>query len=239
MDFSPELVGNVVAALVTMIGFSFLYRENRLYRVVEHIIVGMALGVGLVIVVSTVRGVGFVPLWGGRYEYIVPILLGVLLFAGFSKRYAHLRRLSNAVLAGIGSGLVLRGIVGAQIIGQIVGMAPMIGKDLSSSFSGIVMFTGTVSCLLYFIFTRPKAGIAASASRSIDRTLKIGRGFIMVALGANFGSYVLSTSTFIVDRVQFLLLTRPLEYVVVPGFVIAVFLIWRDSRKARQSKRVQ
>ena len=232
----PVLLGNIVGALVTIMGFSFLYRQNMFYRIMEHIFVGIALGYSLSIAAGNIERIGLTPLAKGSYDLVIPIFLGILLFAGLSKRHSRVRAISTAVLAGIGTGLVLRGIVGGQIIGQIVGLAALTRGDLRTVFGGAVVFVATFTTLTYFLFTRPTGGIMAAIQRPLGRINQIGRYFIMVGLGATLGSTVLSNSSFIVERIQFLLLTRSLEYVVFPAVVISAILIWRDIGQTRKKK---
>ena len=77
----PELVGNTLAGLLTLAIFSFLYKDNVVYKFAEHLFVGLAAGYYVAFQYRTV----FQPnLWdrlvAGDIVSFIPLALAILLF---------------------------------------------------------------------------------------------------------------------------------------------------------------
>ena len=73
--------------------FSFVYKENAIYRLFEHIYVGAAAGYTIVVNYGNIVDRGIVPLFQqGKYNLVIPLVIGLLLYARFFKNIAWLSR---------------------------------------------------------------------------------------------------------------------------------------------------
>ena len=69
---------------------------------------------------------------------------------------------------------------------------------LPTSLNDLIFIAGVLVTLSYFIFT---FGVERKANTVLSR---VGRGFMMLAFGAQFGSYVMTRASELIGRVHFL-----------------------------------
>jgi hypothetical protein len=188
-------VGTWLGALLTLAVFSFLYRENPLFRIAEHVLIGVAAGYALVTYwESALLPLLFQPLFReGQLLLLGPLALGLLLFLRFVPRWAWLGRISLAFVLGAVSGAAIPAYTQAQIIKQVQStMLPL------TSLGHVVVVAGVCCVLLYFFFSRQREGVLGGVSR-------VGMVFLMVFFGATFGYTVMSRISLLIGRMQFLL----------------------------------
>jgi len=190
-----ETLGVWVAAIGTLAMMSFAWRENPFYRAFEHIYIGISAGHATVMGWNNLESSLVEPLTSGsNYFVIIPLILGLLLYARFFRGYNWVSRYPMAVLVGIGTGLTIRGTIGSQLVQQI--QATMIPLN---SIDNIIMVVGTVTTLMFFYFTITRENKVVRISGSI------GKYVMMIAFGASFGNSVMSRMSMMIGRVQFLL----------------------------------
>ena len=90
-----EAALTTVTALFTLAIFSFLYRDNPVYRVAEHVFAGLSAGyyAGLIFQSVLVQQL-WVPLAGGNLWLLFPGALGVLTFARLFPKWSWLSRVA-------------------------------------------------------------------------------------------------------------------------------------------------
>jgi hypothetical protein len=220
-----DSIGIIVAAGLTLIMYSFLYRDNPLFKIAENLYVGISLGYATVMGWrEALRPEVFDPLFRAPTETVlydtllhrsVPIILGILLVTRLSRKYGWLSRYSFGTLIGWGSGMGIAITTHTFILKQLetaigpfqgAGQHPAVATfswawmtvvALPILLAGIVMI-GTVAVLWYFFFSveHKRAGGALS---------KLGILFLMVSFGASFGYTVMGRVSLLIGRVQFLL----------------------------------
>ena len=98
-----DLAGTLVAIVLTLFVFSYLLGDNVLFRLAEHIFIGVAVGYAVVMAFHSVLGPKLLtPLvqflgagnWGGVVLLAVPLILGLLLLTKPFKRLSWLGSLS-------------------------------------------------------------------------------------------------------------------------------------------------
>ena len=189
-----QTIGTWIAALGTLGLMSFAIKENPFYRVVEHVYVGVAAAHSLVMGWESLNTTAFTPITQGEYWKIIPLIIGILLFARFFKGQMWLSRYPLAILVGIGTGLTIKGTISAQIIDQVqASIKPL------NTLNNLIIFVGLLSVLMFFYFTRKNTNKLFNASS------KIGRYIMMIAFGALFGNAVMGRMSLMIGRVQFLL----------------------------------
>lgn len=179
-----------VSSILTIIGFSYLFKENEFYRAVEHLYVGVAAGYTVVMGYTNVVNKVWGPLTKkGQYTVLIPAALGFLLFMPYiSKSLGWLRRLPVAVIVAIGAALSLRTAIVEQFIGQLrAGIVPL------NSINNVIITLGTAVTLCYFIFTvKPNPVLKAGVEG--------GKWVIMVTLGAAFGAGIMGRISLLIGR---------------------------------------
>jgi len=183
-------------AFFTLAIYSFLYRDNPVFKFAEHVFAGLSAGyyIGLIFQ-SVIKQQVWIPLTqDGRILVIVPAILGILMFARFIPRLGWLTRVPLAFAIGSTAGIMfiqqLHGIILPQVSRTLLPL---------DSVSNILIVVGVLCTLIYFYFSKPHTG-------PLGWVASAGIGFIMVAFGAHFGYTVMARVSLLIGRIQFLLL---------------------------------
>jgi hypothetical protein len=191
-----------LAAIATLAIYSILYRENVVFRLAEHIFIGLATGYGFYIVITQV----LIPKWWtpmvgeGRWYWMFAFLMGTMFYSVYSKRFTWMNRIAVGVWMGLSAGL--------GIVGFITGIAPQLQasfKPLWSTtapyvqFNNLVFFITIVTVMSYFFFSFEQRNPVVKGSA------RLGRWLLMVAFGAIFGNTVMARMSLLIERLQFLL----------------------------------
>jgi hypothetical protein len=195
-----------VGAILTILVWTFLYKDNDLYVFAEYTYVGVSVGYGFAVAVKNIIDMGITPITSGETILIIPIILGFLLYANYIPKYRWVSRWPLSILVGLGVGLAMRGAVKSDFIDQIRGtILPLIASEGPlQSFNNILIIITVVTILYYFIYTvepNPQSGLGAF-SRNI-RTLA--RALMMVGFGAAYGNVMMYRFTIFLGRVQYIL----------------------------------
>ena len=188
-------IGTLIAVFLTLCIFSFLYQDNPFYKFAEHLLVGISVGYFLVTAVNTtVLPKLILPLFQqGNLIYIIPGILGFVMFARFSPKLSWLSRISLALVIGAGAGVSIPAVMQAQIMAQM--KASMVSF---ASIDGIIIVLAISTTLIYFFFSKEHKGWFGG-------TAKVGIWFLMIFFGATFGYTVMSRISLLIGRMQFLL----------------------------------
>ncbi|MDP2858250.1 MAG: hypothetical protein Q8P50_09770 [Bacillota bacterium] len=186
---------NWLAAILTLMLFSYLWKENAVYRLAEHLMVGLAAAHGMVMswdnylkptITDTIPK-------QGEYHLIIPAILGILIYARYSKQYQWVARIPMSFWVGYGVGYTLA-FVPRTFLLQVIDS--FIALD---SFDNVLFFILLAATIVYFMFTVRKEGTATGIVSTV------GRYAIMIGLGASFGNTVQGRISLFLGRLQFLL----------------------------------
>ncbi len=198
MSFDPWVW---IGALLTLMIFSFLYRDNPVYRFAEHLFVGVANGYYIALYWhNSLRPNLFEPLSQGNLIYLVPLLLGLMYFARFIPKISWMVRIPIGFMIGWSSGISIPATFQALVLRQIEGTVVTPGS-FTNPIEGIwslIILIGVIATLIYFYFSTEHKGILKPASR-------LGIIFIMIGFGAAFGYTVMARVSLLIGRIQFLL----------------------------------
>ncbi len=225
MNLSHDF-GVWVAALLTLCIFSFLYKDNPLYKFAEHLFVGVSAGYYIVLnfwtvvipnlwdplvrtftghdpvthaVVVQVGGPFTASLGDYRAWFLLPALLGLLLFTRMVSRIDWMSRWSLAIIIGVYAGLKTTGFAQGDLVAQVqASLQPLWGPDLATSLNAILFTVGLITSLLFFFYSREHKGTLGVLART-------GIVFLMVSFGAGYGYTVMSRLSLLIGRFQFLI----------------------------------
>lgn len=188
-------LGTLIAAILTLFIFSFLYKDNPFYKFAEYLLVGISVGYFIVISIKTtvVPKLIFPIFREGDLLYLIPGILGFFMFLRFFPKLAWLSRVSMALIIGAGAGVSIPAMMQAQIFAQ---MKASMGSY--ASINNIIVALAVITTLSYFFFSREHKG-------ALGTSAKIGVFFMMLFFGATFGYTVMSRVTLLIGRAQFLL----------------------------------
>lgn len=231
------VLGAWVATGLTLFIYSFLYKDNPLFKLGEHLYVGVSIGYSVVLVWYTVfvrllweplkKDIAEHPAALGSYEPAIPALLGLLILTQFFPKVSWLSRIAFAFIVGFGSGVAIPRTVSSYILKQIEDTVnPLmtmganglsLGLDLASPQSGvntIILLVGVVSVLFYFFFSVEHTGPGMVTART-------GIYFLMIAFGAAFGYTVMSRMSLLIGRFRDLIMFAGAAY----GYATLVLLL--------------
>ena len=209
-----------IGALLTLMIFSFLYKDNPFYKFAEHLFVGVSAAYWMVVGFHTTIMPNLVAkLWpslasrvvpaaaGARPElhFLIPLIFGILLLTRLLKKIHFLSRWSMGLVIGYAAGTNLIRYLQSDFMSQISStMVPLVvtspagGLSVGATFSHLVIFFGVFCGLVYFFFSKEHKGIFLPASR-------FGIWILMITFGASFGYTVMARISLLTGRIQFLL----------------------------------
>ena len=190
-----------VGAFVTLALFSFLYKDNPVYRLVEHVFAGLSAGDYWGLIWDTVLKQQLWHPFRQEHQYwlIVPFVLGLLMFTRFVKKWAWVSRISLAFVMGNTAGIFLISQLHGFVLPQMRStMTAQVANGQVDYILTAIVVVGVISTLIYFYFSKEHRGV-------LGVTARVGIWFIMVAFGAHFGYTVMGRVSLLIGRVQFLI----------------------------------
>ncbi len=197
---SGEFIANTIAAIFTLAIFSFLWKDNPLYKAAESLAVGLSAGYFTVILIETsLRRTLVDPLFkDGQFLLIIPALLGLLMYLRLTRRWTWISRYPLAFYMGIASGAALSPTILAYVVRQIEHTIVPVSFSSWDGIQNLLIVVMVFSALFYFFFSVEHKGVFGG-------TAKFGIWIIMIAFGAQFGFTVMARISLLIGRIQFLL----------------------------------
>ncbi|HYM38136.1 MAG TPA: hypothetical protein VES96_07025 [Nitrospiraceae bacterium] len=210
------IVGAWVATGLTLFILTFLYQDNPLFKLAEHLYVGISVGYAIVKTYDTVavRLIYEPMVKQGDWSLLIPLAIGTLMLTRYVPNAAWMSRIAFAFVVGIGSGLAIPRVISSYILKQIEDTVRPLAflaadgstmftyslLDPASNLNAVVLLVGVVSVLFYFFFSVEHTGPGKAVART-------GIIFLMIAFGAAFGYTVMARMSLLIGR-----LTDLIEY---------------------------
>ncbi len=191
-----------IAVFFTLSVYTFLWKDNPLYKFAESVTVGIGMGFGVVQwwnlsvvdrfwVPLTTRGtIGLV--------LIIPAIMGLMMVTRIVPRFAWMSRYALAFSIGAGSGFMLPRAIQASILQQLYATMLPINISWTGLMVNLFIVVGTLAGLIYFFFSKEHKGVFGGIAN-------IGIWFLMVGFGATFGYTVMARLSLLIGRVLFIL----------------------------------
>jgi hypothetical protein len=238
------IIGAWVATGLTLFIFTFLYEDNPIFKLAEHLYVGISVGYTIVKAYDTVIvHLIYVPMIKeGDWSLLVPVGLGLLMLARYVPNAGWLSRYAFAFIVGVGSGLAIPRTISSFILKQVedtirplVTLLPDGGMTFTASLlnpasnlNAVILLVGVVSVLFYFFFSLEHDGPLRTAART-------GILFLMIAFGAAFGYTVMARMSLLIGRFTDLIefagpaYGRPTLWLI--PFVVGALILWSVRRR--------
>ena len=219
-----EVFLSLVSSVLVVMIFSFLYKDNFWFHIVTHIYIAGAAAYGIAVGLRVIYYQGVVPISEGSYWYLLALIGCILMFMRFVRGYEWLIRLPTATLIGAGIGLNMAAGVQAQITAQIIDtMRPFSTPSITTNINNLIVIAGVCFVTLFFFFSKETKGVMAPIN-------KIGRYFLMVALGGAFAYALLGRTSLLLERFK-TLVKYPDYFVLILAMAVIVYdtLIRRKS----------
>ena len=207
--FNPTLL---FGALGTVAILSLVFKENKFYRLFEHIFLGLALGYDVYITISTILKPQF---WDpmvhdGQWALIMTVPVGLMFYAIYTQRFAWMSRLVFGVFFGLTAGTIFRDFSQRfmpQVTNSFKPLVPpppipganhVLLHQISFVLNNALFLVILVSVLFYFFFAFEQQ------NRAVRGTARFGRLILMFSFGAIFGSTIMTRMALLIDRMYFL-----------------------------------
>src|SRR4030067_998158 len=194
-----DLIWTPLAAFLTFCIFSFLYKDNPFYKFAEHLVVGVSAGYfAMLLVYEGLFPKVIVPIFQqGRLYYLIPAILGMLMWTRFVKKWSWVSRYPIAATIGIGTGVSIPLEMQTKVVQQLRASMSAISFNDASGINSLLVVIGVFCALVYFFFSKEHKGVFGGIA-------KFGIWTLMVGFGTGFGLTVMGRGSFLIDRVKFL-----------------------------------
>jgi hypothetical protein len=209
-----------VAAGLTLFIFTFLYKDNPLFKLAEHLYVGISVGYTVVKGYELLFRLIIDPVFDeGEWWRLIPVAIGMLMLARYVPKFAWLSRIAFAFVVGVGSGLAIPRLISSFVLKQVEDtVRPLVSVvdggllrptfdllDPASSLNSVVILVGVISVLWYFFFSIEHTGPGRVTART-------GIFFLMLAFGAAFGYTAMARMSLLIGRFTDLITFARPEY---------------------------
>jgi len=200
-------VGIWIAAGLTLCMFSFIYKDNPLFKFGEHLYLGISAAYLMCVLwhqffkpkfvfpllpFTDPSGETALNLW-----VIIPGILGFFILLRLVPRLGWLSRITFAFYVGGFAGFMIYNVINGMFLPQFHStLNPLSFTWLG--FNNLVLLVGAFCVLVYFFFSMEHRGVVSWMSR-------IGIYFLMIAFGASFGYTIMARVSLLIGRMQFLL----------------------------------
>ena len=243
------ILGAWVATGLTLFIFTFLYKDNPLFKLAEHLYVGISVGYTIVKAWDTVviRLIYEPMVKQGDWTLAFPLFIGLLMLARYAPKAAWMSRIAFAFVVGVGSGMAIPRVISSYVLKQIEDtVRPLVtmGSDganftasllnPASNLNAIILLVGVITVLFYFFFSIEHSGPVHLAART-------GIIFLMISFGAAFGYTVMARMSLLIGRLGDLIeyggpqYGRPTLFL---GLITVVLLIvWSRRQRSHPADR--
>jgi hypothetical protein len=217
-----EIIGAWISIFLTLCILSFLYEDNPIYKLAEHLFLGVSIGIAITEIWWGTLWPNLVqPLWNaanalvGSGELrpsdvfkIVPFAMAVMLFMKLNRgKYSWLARIPIAFIVAAYAGVKLTGEANGNLMTQVAQSMPNLADDWAKYgfwdwsadgagvFSSIVLVVGLSACLLHFYFSAPH-------NKAMQWVSRFGVLMLMLSFGASFGYTVMGRISLAIGRAQ-------------------------------------
>jgi len=206
---SPSLL---FGALGTIALLSLVFKENKLYRLFEHIYLGLALGYD----VETTWTEALRPqLWDpivhdGQWVWVLTIPVGLMFYGVYTRRFEWMSRLVFGIFFGAAAGTVFQDMCQRFVPQVRKSFKPLVPPpphpgDIHATLHAVsyvlnnALFITILVCVItYFFFAFDiKNKVLLLMARS-------GRLVLMFAFGALFGATIMTRMALLIDRMYFI-----------------------------------
>ncbi|MBN1948549.1 MAG: hypothetical protein JW784_02280 [Candidatus Cloacimonetes bacterium] len=197
-------LGVWLGALVTFAIFSFLYKDNPVYKIAEQLFVGLSAGYWFVYTIYFILLPNmYDPLVSNftrNWYLLFPAILGIMMLLRLIPSIEWVSRFPIALVIGTTSGVFFVRYLKSDVLNQLTAtmINPFNGGSWVVVIGQILLVVGTITGLIYFYFSKKHEGALGTAAR-------IGIYFLMVSFGAAFGYTAMARISLLIGRLQFLL----------------------------------
>jgi hypothetical protein len=184
-----------LSAILTLCSFTLLYGDNKFFRFAEHTFTAVVIGHAVVLGFFTLRDSWFYPLIVKQnLILIIPIILGILIILIVWRKYAWIASIPMAIMIGVSQGIVLRGLVNTDVMGNVKAVvaetASVLAGTPANQIGTLIRMIFTIAAVFYFMFTFTFKG----SSKYLGYVQTFGKYVILIFLGLYIGNQSMQNS---------------------------------------------
>ena len=221
------LIWMTIALFLTLAVFSFLFRDNVLYKFAEHLFVGVSVGYTVYVSYTNLflprvwnplrRAIGdgniLLALW-----LALGLLVGILFFSRFTQNWSWVSRYPISITVGFVTGYSIIPSLKARILSQFYGTVvdpvgdsllnaekigvflkePTLHNFFFEAMAGPLLVFGVFVVIVYFFFSFKNTNPVVRFSRNPALV------YLMVAFGASFGYTFMGRISLFIGRMNFI-----------------------------------
>lgn len=217
-----ELTAIILSGISTISIYTFLVKENPLYRFFEHLFIGVSVGYLAMISFEQFLWDGlFKPLFGldiitfpdgttnANYDskkllLLVPAFIGLLYYFVYSIKFNWLAQIVIGLLLGASAGQIFQQFINEAFPLITDSFRPLLvvnngSLNIASSINNLIFMLSIIATFTYFFFTFKKID-----TKGGNLVLSYARYIMMSCFGAYFGSTIVARMALLSERIQFL-----------------------------------
>jgi hypothetical protein len=195
-----QIIGTWLAAGLTLMMFSFIYKDNVLFKFGEHLYLGLSIGYYInvqywqLMYPEVIRRISI----DHNYWVLIPVTLGIFVLLRLVPSLSWLSRTAFAFYIGGVAGYAIPNVVHNLLLKQISQTMRPFDGGYAANINQTFSLVGVVAVLTFFFFS-------VEHKKAVGAVSKVGLYFLMVGFGAAFGSTVMARISLLIGRFQFLL----------------------------------
>lgn len=199
-----------LAAFFTLGIFSFLYKDNPIYKFCEAVFVGISAGYWFValyyqnLLAKLIDPLVANPVSTGAIANYAVAILGVMMLLRLAPKIGWISRWPLSVIVGATAGLQFITYMQSNAMLQLQNTIMPIqvytangALDWYQTIGNFTVMIGTITGVIYFFFSKEHKGLFGTSA-------KVGVWFLMITFGASFGYTVMSRMSLLIGRMDFL-----------------------------------
>ena len=212
-DSLLKMIVVVLGVTCTLGIYSILYKENKIFRLFEHLYLGLAGGYAIAATWNDVLK----PNWWepmvkeGQWGLALILPAGSLFYFIYSKRNGWMARLIFGVFIGFASGQAFQSFAGdywpklQTAATKTVWVDPAKIKPeypvaaYATAINNLIFLAILAAVMVYFFFSFEQKNAA------VNKVSKFGRYAMMIAFGAMFGNTIMARMALLIGRIYFMI----------------------------------
>ena len=214
-----DTISMLISSGIMIMMWTYLYRDNPIYKVSEAILIGTSGGFYTVVGLQSIYKGNIVQMLQGDLTQVVGFILVLLMFTTFLPNIRWLSRIPMTLLIIVSMSVTAAGSIPTTFIGQSVATFASL-----TDINGMILALAVITVLFYFIFSVEHKGTAGGVAR-------IGRIFLIAGLGGQYAFFVTTRITRWLNGLNLYVLPYPAWYSIFP--VAAALIIWAYMSKGK------
>lgn len=196
-----ESLGIIFSTIMILTQLSLLWGDNIFFRWGTRVVIGFSVIHTAIWQLYWIDYRAIQPiLTEGEYKFLIPLILGIMMYARLSKTNSWISKYPMGVQLGVGVGVVSVAALRSQILDQLRYVVEGLFEATTAMemLNAILVLVGTVTVMSYFFFTKEHTGILGISTY-------IGRGFIMSSIATIWAGDYIWAMSMLAGQLQFLI----------------------------------